>query len=188
MIIFNNWSDILDYDESLTSCLRWKIDVPSGKGGTLKMKGLQAGSPNKSRRWSVSINKKLVQCHTIIWEMFYGKYNTSLDIDHIDGDCENNKINNLRVVTHKTNMQNCKLRKDNKTGIKGVFIRRRGNYTTVCATWSEQGKKKSKEFSVNKYTLDVAINMAENFRKEKLFYLNSNGENYSQRHLGEIDV
>ena len=42
------------------------------------------------------------------------------NIDHIDGDVSNNKIENLRECTHIQNMYNVKTSKSNSSGFKGV--------------------------------------------------------------------
>jgi len=66
------------------------------------------------------INGKHYKLHKLIFLMFYGympKY-----IDHIDGNPENNKIENLREVTHSQNMMNSKKKKNNTTGYKNVLI------------------------------------------------------------------
>ena len=42
------------------------------------------------------------------------------DVDHIDGDTRNECRDNLRAILHSDNMANTKLRKDNRTGFKGV--------------------------------------------------------------------
>ena len=66
------------------------------------------------------INVKHYKLHKLIFLMFYGympKY-----IDHIDGNPENNKIENLREVTHSQNMMNSKKKKNNTTGYKNVLI------------------------------------------------------------------
>ena len=41
-------------------------------------------------------------------------------LDHIDGDCLNNRIENLREATQMQNMWNQKIAKNNKSGVKGV--------------------------------------------------------------------
>jgi hypothetical protein len=41
-------------------------------------------------------------------------------IDHIDRNSNNNRWNNLRVVTHTENIWNSSMRKDNKSGYIGV--------------------------------------------------------------------
>lgn len=65
------------------------------------------------------LNQKFL-AHRVVWLYAYGEM-PSLSIDHIDGDRGNNRLSNLRQVSHKTNMQNRrKPRKDNSTGFIGV--------------------------------------------------------------------
>ena len=56
--------------------------------------------------------------HKIIWTMHGGTYDTV--VDHIDNDKSNNKIENLRAATQQQNVFNTRMRKDNKSGVKGV--------------------------------------------------------------------
>jgi hypothetical protein len=57
--------------------------------------------------------------HRLIWMMVYGF--TPKNIDHIDGNRTNNKILNLRDVTHQQNMMNRKKRADSKSAYKGIY-------------------------------------------------------------------
>lgn len=43
-------------------------------------------------------------------------------VDHIDGDGLNNRRANLRITTAAQNARNCRLRKDNTSGFKGVHF------------------------------------------------------------------
>ena len=56
--------------------------------------------------------------HRVIWKMVYGTDPNF--IDHIDGNTANNKLNNLRSVTHQENCRNSKQRSDNTSGCTGV--------------------------------------------------------------------
>jgi len=57
--------------------------------------------------------------HRVVWAMEYGEWPDG-NIDHIDHDRQNNKINNLRVVTKQENSKNQSLRNTNKSGVNGV--------------------------------------------------------------------
>jgi len=46
--------------------------------------------------------------HRLVWEAFNGKIPKGLEIDHIDHDKHNNKLSNLRLVTHSENCLNKK--------------------------------------------------------------------------------
>lgn len=62
---------------------------------------------------------KIYAVHRLIWKMIYGV--DAKNIDHIDGDRTNNRISNLRDVTHQQNMMNRKKRCDSKNSYKGVY-------------------------------------------------------------------
>jgi hypothetical protein len=57
--------------------------------------------------------------HRVIWFLHYGEW-PSQEIDHIDGDSTNNRIENLRLSDRTQNMCNRGAYKCNKTGLKGV--------------------------------------------------------------------
>jgi hypothetical protein len=65
-----------------------------------------------------------------------------LQIDHIDGNKFNNKLSNLRAVSHQVNSKNKKIRNDNSTGVAGVcWDKNAGKYKAdVCRT--VDGKQK----------------------------------------------
>lgn len=77
-----------------------------------------AGCPNKAGYLRIRINGKLYMNHRLIWFMHHGTWPTALD--HINGNKQDNRIENLRPCTQSENMQNCKNKKNNKTGVKGV--------------------------------------------------------------------
>ena len=67
----------------------------------------------------ICIAKKQYMAHRLIFLMFHGfmpRY-----IDHIDLNRSNNKIENLRQANWSQNNSNKNVRKDSKTGVKGVI-------------------------------------------------------------------
>lgn len=50
-----------------------------------------------------------------------------MDVDHIDGNKQNNQRGNLRSATHMQNLQNKKITRQNKSGMKGVCFDKREN-------------------------------------------------------------
>ena len=67
------------------------------------------------------------QAHRAIWTMVYGEQPKM--IDHIDGNPANNRLDNLREVTHLENCRNTRIRTDNKSGVMGVtFDARSGRW------------------------------------------------------------
>lgn len=70
------------------------------------------------------INRKHVYAHRVIWAMVHGEWPTS-SIDHINGQRDDNRIDNLRCVTHAENCKNKARRVDNTSGRTGVRLESR---------------------------------------------------------------
>lgn len=81
--------------------------------------GKRAGSQNDRGYRNVVINGKQQREHRLIWLMHYGSMPKG-EIDHIDGNRSNNRIENLRDVTKVENMKNAKRNSRNKSGVMGV--------------------------------------------------------------------
>lgn len=62
---------------------------------------------------------KTYKAHRVIWAMKYGEW-PSLEIDHINGVPDDNRIENLRVVSTSINARNAKMRTHNTSGANGV--------------------------------------------------------------------
>jgi hypothetical protein len=115
--------EFLEYDES-TGLLMWK-PRENDLAFNNKFAGNTAGneiSPTNSRTSyiRVRVENKLYLAHRVIWAMRYGEWPEGT-IDHIDGDGTNNRIDNLRDVSGKDNSRNCRLSRNNTSGVNGVW-------------------------------------------------------------------
>lgn len=71
---------------------------------------------------------KLHLLHRVIWYMEHGRWPVD-QIDHINGNRADNRIENLREVDNLTNAQNQARYKNNTTGVVGVAPHKRGGFT-----------------------------------------------------------
>lgn len=107
-----NWNDIFEYHEGF---LFWKTSTsPRVKIGAM------AGNKTGPGYWQVCYNKKFYKLHRVIWEMFNPPIEALLEIDHIDRDKDNNKLENLRLASRTLNSHNRGVQSNSKTGVKGV--------------------------------------------------------------------
>lgn len=89
--------------------------------------GREAGNVNQGGYRKIKFCGKQYLTHRVAWLLQYGAWPVG-DIDHIDGDPSNNKLKNLRDVSHRVNLQNRKsATAKNKTGFLGV-VKRRNKY------------------------------------------------------------
>lgn len=67
------------------------------------------------------LDKNKLKVHRVVWAIVKGEWPNGV-IDHINGITTDNRIENLRDVDHRTNIENQKkARKDNKIGLLGVI-------------------------------------------------------------------
>lgn len=80
------------------------------------------------------INDRLFYAHRVIWAMCTGMW-PRYEIDHINGSPADNRIENLRDVPHKANLQNQARRKNNTSGANGVrFYKPRNAWAAYICT------------------------------------------------------
>lgn len=101
--------------------------------------GVIAGTLDKAGYRKVYVAGQNLLAHRIAWFLRYG-FNPDLSIDHIDGNKDNNSIDNLRLAESYQNQDNMKKPITNTTGFKGVY-RNIGRGRPFCAQVKFMGKK-----------------------------------------------
>lgn len=92
----------------------------SGFGGAYS--GKVAGSVTTRGYINVNCCGLMLQAHRIVWAMCTGQWPKG-EIDHVDHDKGNNRIENLRDVTRSVNHQNrIRARAGSKSGVLGVRL------------------------------------------------------------------
>jgi hypothetical protein len=70
------------------------------------VKGTVAGSKNSNNYYRIGINKTCYCLHRIIWIYHYGAIPEKMEIDHINNNPSDNRIENLRLATRLQNEYN----------------------------------------------------------------------------------
>lgn len=109
--------EVLDYEPS-TGHFRWRV-----RRSGVRLNGC-AGCVCKRRNTVVIfVDGKLYLAHRLAWLYVHGEWPRQ-QIDHIDGDPRNNRIENLRDVSASVNQQNRKrAARHSSSGVMGVRAR-----------------------------------------------------------------
>ena len=97
MLSHQKLKSLLEYNPD-TGLFRWL----QKRGGPQTL-DWRKGCPDGKGYYTIHIEKNLYRVHRLAWFYVYGVW-PSKQIDHIDGDKENTKLNNLRLATGSENM------------------------------------------------------------------------------------
>lgn len=136
MLTQKELKEILNYNPE-TGDFYWKIspkyDVKVGDKAGNEHNGYQR----------VTIFGKKYLTHRLAWLYVYGEFPKG-DLDHIDNDRGNCRINNLRIANKATNGFNRKKQINNKSGVKGVY-------------WSTAAKKWAVKIGINNKKIYLGV-------------------------------
>jgi hypothetical protein len=113
MVSVERLKELLEYNP-ITGEFTRKITVSNAKKGTA------AGCKNCEGYKVIRIDGLLYYAHRLAWLYIHGFYPNN--VDHIDGNKNNNCISNLRVATTRQNNWNRSTFKSNSSGFKGVSL------------------------------------------------------------------
>lgn len=105
--------EVLDYDPK-SGALIWRL-ATSSRNPVGSVAGVAA---NTGYRF-VTVDGRKYLAHRLAWLHVNGVWPTG-DLDHINRNRDDNRIENLRPASRSENMSNGVMRRDNKSGVKGV--------------------------------------------------------------------
>ena len=148
--------------QKLTELFYYKEGVlywasPTGK--RIK-KGDEVGSVNSAGYLVAKVLGKSYLVHRLIYQYHHGEL--PLIVDHKDNNPLNNAIENLRAATHAENRQNAKLRKDNKSGTKGV------SFDAINKVWKVQVNCNNKAYRIGNFKDLELAELVSKMAREKL--------------------
>lgn len=92
----------------------------AGHGAGRNPDHLPSGGLSSKGYWRLKVGKKLLYAHRLAWFYVHGEWPKG-QIDHINGNRTDNRIENLRCVSTTTNAENKRsANKNNKTGLLGT--------------------------------------------------------------------
>lgn len=115
MITQTRLKELLDYDPE-TGVFTWRVQTSN----YIRI-GDVAGMIDVHGYCVIGVDRKLYKAHRLAWVYTYSIIPDKMQIDHINGNTKDNRIDNLRCVTCVVNQQNQrKARCDNTSGFLGV--------------------------------------------------------------------
>ena len=125
--------ELFHYDPD-TGIFTWRKDIRVGrnKAFVTARAGAVAGFKSGWGYWALSVDNVRTSGHRMAWIYMTGELPPG-DIDHINGDREDNRWANLRKATRSVNMQNLKgPHADSTTGYLGVEKKRNKFAARIC--------------------------------------------------------
>ena len=120
-ITYDRLKELLEYDPA-TGKFFWRVARGPRAAGT------EAGTVDSEGYVRIKIDRRMYKAHRLAWLYVHG-YTPENDLDHIDRDPSNNRVENLREVSQVCNQRNCGNPKNNKSSVKGVhWTERRGKW------------------------------------------------------------
>ena len=152
--IFKNISEILGYEEfnmyeiNATGVLRRATDCRRAKKGSI-LKWSQDGQEYLITEITAGGKPKKIKQHRAIACLFLPNPRNLLCVDHVNGNREDNRLENLRWCNNSENGMNSKKGSNNSCGFKNILkTNDKGRfYWKISIIW--QGKQKQKYFRCN---------------------------------------
>lgn len=123
----------------------WKINI-SGRMRPDREAGTLCFDKNRPllNRWKVQIARKWHRRANIVWIMHFGCIPEKMEVDHINRNSTDDRIENLRLATRSQNNVNRKTNSNNTSGYRGV-------------SWSKDRRKWNAQIFINSKRINLGF-------------------------------
>ena len=121
---------------------RSHFDTPRGHNvfNALFAGKIAGSTAHQSGYVHIRFDQTFYKAHRLIYAIINGDCSPEFDIDHINGDVADNRIENLRPATRRQNVHNSRMQRRNSSGYKGVTWHIKAK--KWCAGIKHNGKRK----------------------------------------------
>lgn len=147
--------ELFDYDKELGHLIRRVRTSPNTRPGEV------AGRVNNKGYRQTMIDKQRHMEHRLVWLYVHGEW-PSMEVDHINGVRDDNRIENLRLATRAQNQQNVGIRSHNTSGYIGV------TWYPKLSRWRAQIKANGKKMHIGLFDCPVEAHNAYLAKKAEL--------------------
>lgn len=165
------YNELFSYERD-TGNLYWKKRPATSKSNNIfnslfahKIAGsISTSKSSKTSYIAVKTKLRTEKAHRIIFAMIYGY--TPKEVDHIDHNGLNNKLENLRASNSRDNSKNMPMQKSNKSGCIGV------NWHKAAKKWHARAVNLNGErVDLGRYDdINEAIRVRKKYEKEFMYY------------------
>lgn len=124
--------------------------------------GHKRGGSGDATYVGIMVDGEQIYAHRAAWAYMTGEW-PSHTVDHRDTDRQNNRWGNLRAATHQQQNANCKVRRHNQTGLKGVCIHK------STGLYGARIRKDGRQRSLGYYRCPAAAHFAYLIEADRLF-------------------
>lgn len=103
----------------------------------------------------IRLFNKLYLAHRLAWFYAYGNWPEN-GLDHLDGNGTNNALSNLRDIPKDLNGRNSQKKRNNTSGVNGVYLQKQINRWVAEGHYTENGVNKKKYLGCFKNIEDAA--------------------------------
>jgi hypothetical protein len=152
--------ELLSYDAE-TGAFSWKRTR-----AFTACKGARAGGRTAAGYIRIKIDGREFGAHRLAWMLVHGPIPDGLEIDHINGVRDDNRIVNLRLANAVQQRANAKVNADSTSGVRGVYWNKRRQKWRAHIQRQHIGYFESKDAAAAAYAAEFDMRFGAEFKRQ----------------------